>query len=527
MAKTADEVFRDFVRYTGDGLPNEPINAPLPWGDARSGVWNPPKFDIRDAFRGVYEARDEAEQWAEVALSVAGSGTIYATRAALAAAVTAGTYPDGAICYVQGRRYRVDPIGPDRLVMIDGDWSGRLDMLRAKMADGAALRLACYGDSTTEGQQTTGAPAPNATDGGGNATGNAAYVAPNAWPAVAQTILRRMYGNNAIQFWNAGYGGKEILTGWARRNFAGAMVNKSAYGTPDACFIAFGANDIVNEAFTPDLFLSEFSLLLNLCDYYGVVPIIVTPDPMSWYPRQGGKIAKLVSVLDQVSQQFGIEVIDFHNALTDVYSSSGTNRLWVPDQPDAIHFQDNGHRVKAAYAAARMFSKTLWLDEVDNLNIAPWSRYANTQGITYNVYAEANNRFGASANVLANTYTAGQTLMEVWIWTKSTAMDAYWRSVSGDGYFHPSALGSAPEIEVGEYFTGAVVALKSPTAGSGVHSVAQGGPDAADVQGPERQCVSRGVSRIFLYPPEPYPRDEGHLLGRRGHWRRCPRPWHF
>ena len=62
MPKTANEVFRDFVRWTGDGKPGEPANAPLPYGDPASGVHSPSKADIREAFDGVFEAAEEVKQ---------------------------------------------------------------------------------------------------------------------------------------------------------------------------------------------------------------------------------------------------------------------------------------------------------------------------------------------------------------------------------------------------------------------------------------------------------------------------------
>ena len=48
MPKPAAEVFRDFVRFTGDGLPGAPANAQLPTGDPQSGVHHPDKASIRE-----------------------------------------------------------------------------------------------------------------------------------------------------------------------------------------------------------------------------------------------------------------------------------------------------------------------------------------------------------------------------------------------------------------------------------------------------------------------------------------------
>lgn len=45
-----NRIFREFNRYTGDGLPNPPTNAPLPIGDPQSGVCHPKKSEIRWLF---------------------------------------------------------------------------------------------------------------------------------------------------------------------------------------------------------------------------------------------------------------------------------------------------------------------------------------------------------------------------------------------------------------------------------------------------------------------------------------------
>ena len=61
MPKSANEVFRDHVRFSGDGLPNQPVGHPLPVGDPRSGVHNPSKPDIRDWAGGVDTSAARAE----------------------------------------------------------------------------------------------------------------------------------------------------------------------------------------------------------------------------------------------------------------------------------------------------------------------------------------------------------------------------------------------------------------------------------------------------------------------------------
>ncbi|MTH33070.1 hypothetical protein GL279_00460 [Paracoccus limosus] len=392
------------------------------------------------------------------------AGPIFTTRARMAQAVARGDLAEGDIRLVRNRRYQANPIGPDGLLALDLDYSGRLDMLQSRMADGQGITVACYGDSTTDGNGTTDWTA-NPTNTDGSAVGGAAHTPPFAWPAALQTILRRMYRNTGITIWNAGYGGRDVVTGWARRNFAQAIINNPAYGTPNILLINFGLNDMVRETFTVDLFFTELSYLLNLCDYYGIVPVLMTPDPVRQNtPRQGGSIVKLISVLQRAAQLYGIEMIDTHTALRKVLESSSSNALWSYQQPDGVHFGDLGHRVKASYVAARLFSKTLFPDSgAPAINVAPWSPHANTADKTYSMFDQANNRFGVSLNIAAGSYAPGDVLMEVWTWQEEPDRIAWWRSVDGDGYYQPRTVANAPSIEVADYFSSAVSNFTSPT----------------------------------------------------------------
>lgn len=49
LRQIVERAWRDFRRYTGDGLPNAPTGAPLPSGDPASGVHSPDKAALRDA----------------------------------------------------------------------------------------------------------------------------------------------------------------------------------------------------------------------------------------------------------------------------------------------------------------------------------------------------------------------------------------------------------------------------------------------------------------------------------------------
>lgn len=99
MVRLVDINIRDHVRYTGDGLPNEPVGHPPPVGDPTSGVYNPTKADIRNAIGDVEGDRILAEAAAAAAVAasadVQGATLFAADRAALiantATGISAGT----------------------------------------------------------------------------------------------------------------------------------------------------------------------------------------------------------------------------------------------------------------------------------------------------------------------------------------------------------------------------------------------------------------------------------------------------
>lgn len=96
MAETPQQIvereLREFKRYTGDGLPGEPVNAPLPVGDPQSGVHNPKKVNLRKAMLAPVEA---AAQSASDAKDEADRADLAADRAQNAAsAVTSRAWFD-------------------------------------------------------------------------------------------------------------------------------------------------------------------------------------------------------------------------------------------------------------------------------------------------------------------------------------------------------------------------------------------------------------------------------------------------
>lgn len=113
MPKSANEVFRDHVRFTGDGLPNQPVGHPLPVGDPRSGIHNPSKPDIREAMGGVESDRILAEAAAALAVQAMADvhgATLFASDLSSLLADTAPSYPEGTIFATRSEGYAYEVV---------------------------------------------------------------------------------------------------------------------------------------------------------------------------------------------------------------------------------------------------------------------------------------------------------------------------------------------------------------------------------------------------------------------------------
>lgn len=88
---TINEKLRDHNRFTGDGLPNEPVAAPLPTGDPLSGPHRPSLQDFRDSLgSAVVKSGENADQAAVSASSAQG-----AIESAVTGLTTGNLWEDG------------------------------------------------------------------------------------------------------------------------------------------------------------------------------------------------------------------------------------------------------------------------------------------------------------------------------------------------------------------------------------------------------------------------------------------------
>ena len=89
VLETVNRIYREFKRYTGDGLAGEPTGAPLPVGDPQSGVYSPKKSELRAAFAEIFGTSEEAVE--DLLSRYLGAYANDAAASAAAAATEAGT----------------------------------------------------------------------------------------------------------------------------------------------------------------------------------------------------------------------------------------------------------------------------------------------------------------------------------------------------------------------------------------------------------------------------------------------------
>ncbi|KQS74206.1 hypothetical protein ASG25_01970 [Rhizobium sp. Leaf384] len=360
--------------------------------------------------------------------------------------------PNGTTNSANGGWWAFQSLRP-RVDMFTGQWTAQslLDYLRAKMAAGDHVTIACYGDSTTDGIYTTGWTA-NPVDGSGNAVGNIdhAATAPNAWPAVAQSILRDMYGNN-VTFWNAGYVGQKVVSGWAYDNYRKAVISNSAYGIPAATIIDFGLNDVAAAGSQLADFVSEFRRLILLVMAYGTIPIITTCDPIylnASNTRDHKEVTRQINQAKRaIAAEFRIPLMDKEAAMKHWLQGNRDGYRWAQLQTDGLHFSDVGHRFKGCYFAKEFFGDTVTIQQGRGRKLMTWDSASNYLGDP-TAQAAFGNNLHQGANMFWNSAAPKATaMMSFWVWNEDSDMGLVYRGIDGEGYAS-DLPGSPPYVRV-------------------------------------------------------------------------------
>ena len=264
----------------------------------------------------------------------------------------------------------------------------KLHLIMAKMAAGEEVKIACYGDSTTDGKGTTNHKK--------NITGTDHNLnAPNAWPAQLQILLREMYQNDAIKVFNAGFSGQRIENGWATNNYEANITENPHYGVCDMVMINFGLNDAArtNRLYR---YINQTEILIKKIINDGSTPVLLSCN-LTYLSKKDGSERDKQDVTQQynqakeyLAQRYNIPFFDLSNAMLHWLQQNDDRYKWGTLQPDGLHFGDAGHKYQAMWLASRLYSNTVIINDatqyqsinfMDSKSNAPFgfaSRYTGT-----------------------------------------------------------------------------------------------------------------------------------------------------
>ncbi len=319
---------------------------------------------------------------------------------------------------------------------IKGQAASRLREICANMAAGNAVKIACFGDSTTDGNSTAGW-IQNPVDAAGNAVGiiDHAATSPNAWPTKLEPILRDMFKNNKIKVCNAGYSGRRVHDGWAYRNYDAAITRNPSYGHPDICFIGFGLNDIADGSFTVDKFCQHLELLIQKVMATGTVPVILSCDAH----RRGGSNARnrvrSSRELDEgkraLCEKYDITYLAIDAAEKDFWAKNKDGHQWRNSQTDGLHYGNVGHAFKASWIASQLFKDVYVYTGtpmvMDSFDSRSGYQYDYSDSSTDN-----RNRTGANVLVNSSKLKKGDALLTAWIWVDHPDATLIYRGIDNE-----------------------------------------------------------------------------------------------
>ena len=337
----------------------------------------------------------------------------------------------------------------------------RVGELIGKMAAGDVVTVGCFGDSTTDGNATSGWSG-NPVGGGGNAIGTTDHniAAPNAWPAQTLIMLQDMHNNANIEVWNAGYQGRSMYDGWANANYTAAMINNPEYGTPDLLFTDWGINDSQNPGDIIGDFMDEYRTFLTTVIAQGTVPIIVTCDPVIQNGSFGPNTVDQKVVRRQLDAakrtlacEFGIPLFDRGAIVLDWIQDNTDNYRFITEQSDFLHFKDAGHSFKAQATAAYLFN--------DLVNFAGGSARMNSitsqssfeSADPLSIFTFTNNEQGG--NNLFNLNSPTNTdVLTYWLWNTCPNTHLHYLGIDNENV--APSITTPPSVRVTSQFDPAV-----------------------------------------------------------------------
>lgn len=333
--------------------------------------------------------------------------------------------------------------------------------LAARMYRGETVKIACYGDSTTDGNGSTGWTA-NPTDGNGDALGGAGspHTPSNAFPTYLQAWLREFYGNNNIQVFNAGYSGKPMFRSddpqddkWAVRNYENAIDNIPGYGDHDLVFIGFGTNDTRTLGSNSEGFISEYRKLIRKILAKGRIPVVVGPDYFyrwSTTDTNNNEASREINAAcKQVADEFNLVYLDFEEETRQEINNQ-TDYLGLYNlKPDLLHSGDGGQAYRAGIHM-RSIVKGIGLVDQDPVyfpHIDPNTQFQFPQSADQ-TDLRGTSKFGSRWNLSGGSYSQGDPIMSIWVWVRGRSASLFWSAFTNSNIDQNVAIANRPKLDV-------------------------------------------------------------------------------
>ena len=320
-----------------------------------------------------------------------------------------------------------------------------LDMLSARMRAGEAVKIAFFGDSTTDGNSTSGWTGNPVTGSFANGTtDHGAAGGKNAYPRRLQDLLQLFYGNDQIRCYNAGYSGKRIDNGWALINLDAAVLKSPVYQDCDAVAIAFGLNDGAQQGSRLTQHVAETRKVIEAVLKVGKLPILISSDA-HWRSHddfdntgnnyENTEITELNAGKRALSVQYGIPYIEMHDRQRDWMNRNGGSTWWRKVAPDGMHSNDEGHQIKACIIAEQLIPELYRVGRqvLERIN---WQDARARFPYAHDPYfspvvdsASIQNNF----QVAPGRFNLGAVLMDAWVWCGEGDLPLLHRMISDSG----------------------------------------------------------------------------------------------
>lgn len=442
-------------------------------------------------------------------LVVGGAG--YRWDGVLPKVVTAGSSPTpiatGAWLLVEDFPLRSD-LSSQMGYSLVGNNTTLLSLITSKLINQETVKIAAFGDSTTDGFATSGWTA-NPTSGG-NAVGNSNHnlTSPNSWPVKLEQILRLMYRNENIFVFNAGYSGKSLSDGWALANYDAAITDNPFYGTPDITLVAFGLNDVRPDGSQSDTFVEQATLLCEKISSCGTVPVIVSSDPIVRNFNATNAIWNRESALGidvakkSFCQKSGVHYLDiFQDTIGWLNNSGDVDSRWFMEQSTdttgdgtyttgddvGLHLRDKGHAFKASAIAKNLYGGVISTSAASVQKVAACDYRVSAFGNYLLTLSSSNGNSSdthsfAGVNFKVDAYdtngvhrpTVGQAMLEAWVWCEDPSIDAYYLGLADEGWAlsstikpNPTSYSLSPKVVIDRIYDGSSHSVVPANSGFG------------------------------------------------------------